>query len=121
MKKDFWEEITTALVALDAAREKRKLSFQQYLANKDQTRAASVLANEIVAEKRVKQLMAKYADMADTWLRRGTKNSLVDQDAVHEAQTFAELEVYCQKVLTKSETNSLMQQYSRLFLKNEKS
>lgn len=63
--------------------------------------------------------MADCADMADTWLRRGTKNGLVDKDAIQEAQAFAQLEMYCQQVLTKSETASLMQQYSLLYLTNE--
>lgn len=120
MKKDFWEEkITAALVVLDTAREKRKRLFQKALVNKDQDGAAFVLAHEIAAEQRVNQLMADCAFMADTLLRRGTKNGLVDKDAVQEAQAFAELEMYCQQVLTNSETASLMQQYSLLYLTNE--
>ena len=119
MKKDFWEEITTAQAVLSAASEKRKLSFQKAILIEDASGAASVLAPEIAAEKRIKQLMEKYADMADTWLHRGTKKGLVDQDAVQEAQTFAELEMHCQQVLRQSETASLMQQYF-LLTKNNK-
>lgn len=47
MENDFWEEkITAALVVLDTAREKRKLSFQKALVE-DQNGAAFVLAHEI--------------------------------------------------------------------------
>jgi hypothetical protein len=111
LEPKFATELDDAINRVSMAKAKRQRLLDGALKSIDQKQAAYLIAHEIQSEKRLEQLMVKFGDMADIWVRR--------EDDWAKVQAFVEAELECRRILEGSEVRQLLVLYRKLRAKGE--